>query len=140
MQALSPFFIYLFMHYSTCSCGIQYYRGMQYLRFVCFYKKHIGFCNESPLEEDMEGRTLMSLSELRTKDVVNVCNGKRMGKVMDIEFNVETGHIEAIVIPGEFDLLAMVKGEKRGVIIPWNQICCFGNDIILVQVNEEMLA
>jgi len=78
----------------------------------------------------------MSLSELKNKDVVNVCNGNRMGKVMDIEFCVETGQIEAIVVPGGFDFLALVRGEKKGLVIPWHQIVCFGSDIILVQVNE----
>ena len=33
----------------------------------------------------------MSLSELREKDVVNVDTGKKLGKVMDIEFCVSTG-------------------------------------------------
>lgn len=80
----------------------------------------------------------MSLSEMKTKDVVNVCNGKRMGKVMDIEFCVESGKITALVVPGAFDLRTLVRGEKRGIVIPWHQICCFGNDIILVQVNEDI--
>lgn len=79
----------------------------------------------------------MSLSELRTKDVVNVCDGKRLGKVMDVEFNVETGRLEAIVVPGQFDFIAMVRGEKKGVVIPWEQVCCFGDDIILVRCEEE---
>ncbi len=80
----------------------------------------------------------MSLTELKTKDVVNVCDGKRVGKVMDIEFNVNTGQIEAIVVPGAFDFMALLRGEKRGIVIPWSQICCFGDDIILVQFNDEI--
>ncbi len=82
----------------------------------------------------------MSLTELRTKDVVNVCDGKRIGKVMDIEFSVDTGQIEAIVVPGDFDFFALLRGEKRGIVIPWSQICCFGDDIILVQFNDEVSA
>ena len=39
----------------------------------------------------------MSLSELREKDVVNVDTGKKLGKVMDIEFCVSTGCVQAIV-------------------------------------------
>ena len=42
----------------------------------------------------------MSLSELRTKDVVNTLDGKRLGKVMDIEFDECSGHVEALVVPG----------------------------------------
>ncbi len=80
----------------------------------------------------------MSLSELKTKEVVNVCNGKSIGKVMDIEFSVETGQVEAIVVPGDFDFLAMLRGEKKGLIIPWSQVCCLGDDVILVQVSEDI--
>ncbi|MCL1964879.1 MAG: YlmC/YmxH family sporulation protein [Firmicutes bacterium] len=80
----------------------------------------------------------MSLSELKAKKVVNVCDGKCIGKVMDIEFNPETGVVEALVVPGEFDFVALLRGEKRGLIIPWCQICCLGDDIILVQVKDDL--
>ena len=43
----------------------------------------------------------MSLSELRTKDVVNVDTGKKPGKVMDLEFSVCDGCVQAIVVPGD---------------------------------------
>ena len=43
----------------------------------------------------------MSLSELRTKDVVNVDTGKKPGKVMDLEFPVCDGCVQAIVVPGD---------------------------------------
>ena len=31
----------------------------------------------------------MTLSELRTKEVIDVQDGRRLGKVMDLEFSVE---------------------------------------------------
>ena len=79
----------------------------------------------------------MSLSELKNRDVVNVCDGKRVGKVMDIEFDEHTGQVEALVVPGGFDFLALLRGERRGLVIPWRQICCIGDDIILVQFDNE---
>lgn len=82
----------------------------------------------------------MSLSELKTKEVVNVCDGKSIGKVMDLEFNVDTGQIEAIVVPGGFDFLALLRGEKKGFVIPWSQICRLGDDVILVQINDESMS
>jgi len=78
----------------------------------------------------------MSLSELKIKDVIDVCDGRRLGKVMDIEFCAETGRLEAIVVPGEFDFLALLRGKKRGIVIPWHQIRCLGDDIILVQCTD----
>ena len=82
----------------------------------------------------------MSLSELRTKDVVNTLDGRRMGKVMDIEFSPLDGRVEALVIPGEFSVGNMLRGEKCGIVIPWQRICKIGENVILVELdNEEML-
>ncbi len=77
----------------------------------------------------------MSLSELRTKDVVNTLNGKRLGKVMDIEFSDHTGQVEALVIPGEFSVGNMLRGEKCGIVIPWQRICRIGENVILVELE-----
>ena len=77
----------------------------------------------------------MSLSELRTKDVVNTLNGKRLGKVMDIEFSDHTGQVEALVIPGEFSVGNMLRGEKCGIVIPWQRICKIGENVILVEIE-----
>ena len=79
----------------------------------------------------------MSLSELRTKDVVNTLDGKRLGKVMDIEFNACTGQVEALVVPGEFKVGNMLRGEKCGIVIPWQRICKIGENVILIQLETN---
>ena len=76
----------------------------------------------------------MSLSELRTKDVVNIDTGRKLGKVMDIEFSVCDGCVQAIVVPGDFKLGSLFKGEKNGLVIPWERITRIGDDVILVQL------
>ena len=76
----------------------------------------------------------MSLSELREKDVVNVDTGKKLGKVMDIEFCVSTGCVQAIVVPGPCKVGNLFKGERSGVVIPWERIVRIGDDVILVQL------
>ena len=81
----------------------------------------------------------MSLSELRTKDVVNTLDGKRLGKVMDIEFDAGAGTVEALVVPGEFKVSSMIKGEKCGIVIPWQRICKIGENVILVELEPEEL-
>lgn len=79
----------------------------------------------------------MSLSELRAKDVVNVDTGKKLGKVMDIEFSACDGCVQAIVVPGDFKWSALFKGEKNGLVIPWERIARIGDDVILVQLTPE---
>lgn len=82
----------------------------------------------------------MSLSELRAKDVINTQDGRKLGKVMDIEFNAVTGCVEALVVPGEFRVSNVFKGEKCGVVIPWQRICKIGENVILVQLEPFDLA
>ena len=82
----------------------------------------------------------VSLSELRTKDVVNTRDGKRLGKVMDIEFSEMDGHVEALVVPGEFRVGSMLRGEKCGIVIPWQRICKIGENVILVELEPGDIA
>ena len=81
----------------------------------------------------------MSLSELRTKDVVNTLDGKRMGKVLDIEFDERSGQVEALVVPGEFSMGSLIRGEKCGIVIPWERICKIGENVILVELEPDSL-
>lgn len=76
----------------------------------------------------------MSLSELREKDVVNVDTGKKLGKVMDIEFSITSGCVQAIVVPGQFKVGNLFRGERSGIVIPWERIVRIGDDVILVQL------
>lgn len=78
----------------------------------------------------------MSLSELRQKDVVNTRDGHCLGKVMDLEFCAVDGRITALVVPGEFSLAGLLRGERSGYVIPWENICKIGDDVILVDVPE----
>ena len=78
----------------------------------------------------------MSLSELRQKEVINTRDGRSLGRVLDIEFCICDGRVTAIVVPGEFCFSAMLRGERAGVVIPWEKICKIGDDVILVDVPE----
>ena len=78
----------------------------------------------------------MTFSELRQKDVVNICDGRRMGRPFDIILN-DHACIEAIVVPGQTSFMSFFKGEKEGVAIHWNLIRRIGDDVILVEVEAD---
>lgn len=78
----------------------------------------------------------MTLAELRTKDVINVNDGRRLGRVMDIEFCVVDSRITALIVPAETSLIQTLRGEKCGTVIPWENICRIGDDVILVNVAD----
>ena len=77
----------------------------------------------------------MTLSELREKQVINTRDGRSLGRVMDIELCLCDGRITAIVVPGEFRFGHMLRGERAGIVIPWEMICKIGDDVILVDVE-----
>jgi len=75
---------------------------------------------------------VLKISEFQIKDVVNVSDGKRLGNIGDIEINLSTGKIEAVVIAGSGRMLGFF-GKDEEVIIPWNNIIKIGEDVILVR-------
>ena len=83
----------------------------------------------------LKGESAMTLAELRQKDVINTRDGRSLGKVMDIEFCLCDGRITAIVVPGEFRFGHILRGERAGIVIPWEMICKIGDDVILVDVE-----
>lgn len=77
-------------------------------------------------------------SELRAREVVSINDGRKLGLVTDLEIDVETGQIRALVVPGKERLFWWIgKGDE--VVIPWENIKKIGVDVILVETrgNEE---
>ena len=64
----------------------------------------------------------MTLAELRTKEVIDVHDGKRLGRVMDIEFCTADSRVTALVVPAETAFLQTLRGEKCGLVIPWDRL------------------
>lgn len=77
----------------------------------------------------------MTFTELKQKDVVNICDGRRLGKPMDLVLN-ETACVEALIVPMPGGFLNLLKQEKEGCLIPWNRVLRIGSDVILVEVHE----
>ena len=78
----------------------------------------------------------MTLSELRTKEVIDVQDGKRLGRVMDLEFCPSDSRITALVVPAETSFMQTLRGEKCGLVIPWQNIRRIGDDVILVTTTN----
>ena len=80
----------------------------------------------------------MSFSELRTKEVVNARDGRRLGHVIDLHFCQQNAQIEAIVVPAGFSVRDAIRGVRDGFAIPWKDIRCIGEDVILVDVDPRI--
>ena len=77
-------------------------------------------------------------SDFRTKEVINVRDGRRLGNIIDMEFNLSEGKITAIVVPGASRFLGLLK-EEDDVVIPWERIKKIGDDVILVDVESRII-
>ncbi|MCL2434149.1 MAG: YlmC/YmxH family sporulation protein [Clostridia bacterium] len=69
--------------------------------------------------------------EFSAKEVVNIRDGKRLGRVVDLQINPHDGVILAVVVLDD-----RRRGLFRGrdeYIVPWQQICKVGDDVILVE-------
>ena len=74
-----------------------------------------------------------SFLELRCKEVINVVDGTRLGHVVDIVFELPSGKISGIVVPGNKTIFGFLKGGND-LFIPFSQICKIGADTILVEL------
>lgn len=76
-----------------------------------------------------------STAELREKEIINLCDGLRLGYADDFEFNICDGKITALVIHQFKGVLFWSKCEP--VRIAWELIECIGDDTILVKLNSK---
>ena len=72
------------------------------------------------------------IGDLRYKEVINVNTGYRLGFVSDAVFDISSGQMSALVVPGEFKISGLF-GKSNEYVIPWGAIRKIGDDIILVE-------
>ncbi len=76
----------------------------------------------------------MRLSDLQSKDIVNVADGKNIGNIIDVKINEETGVIEALVIEANRNFLSF-RNKGVDTEINWKNITKIGEDVILVNIT-----
>lgn len=73
----------------------------------------------------------MLLSKFISKDVVNVNNGEKLGKIRDIEINLETGSIDYLIISSTLPISNIFKNNKLQIV--FKDIEKIGDSVILVK-------
>lgn len=73
-------------------------------------------------------------SSLKCKEVVCICDGARLGYVCDVEVDIKTGCVAAIVVPSPSKCFGLI-GRHEDFVIPWCAIRQIGDDIILVDAD-----
>lgn len=75
----------------------------------------------------------LSFLELRTKEIVNCIDGRKLGRIIDLIFSSDSGKVKGIIAPycrkGFFS-------KSQDIYIPWNCVKKIGEDVIIVEVQE----
>ena len=77
----------------------------------------------------------ISYTDLRAKEVVNLQNGARMGKMIDLIIDSNGKNVLGLVVPGVRRLFK----ASEDIFIPWCNISKIGNDVILVSLDASAL-
>ena len=72
----------------------------------------------------------MLMSDLQSKDIINITNGTKIGKIIDIEVNND-GLINYLIV-GEIKMMKRLNTSEYK--INFKQIKTIGSDVILVEI------
>jgi YlmC/YmxH family sporulation protein len=76
-----------------------------------------------------------TFTELRQKDVINICDCRKLGRICDIVIDLRTGKVRGIVLPGKgFNIFR----QPQDIFIPWKNILRIGGDVILVEIVRRL--
>lgn len=77
---------------------------------------------------------LLRLSDLQSKTIVSVSDGKNIGNIIDVKVDEQTGAILSLIIETNKSFFGF---SNRGVDteIDWKHISKIGEDVILVNIT-----
>lgn len=75
---------------------------------------------------------MISLEDLRYKEVISITDGSRYGYVGDVIFDEEEGKVRELVVPGRRRFLGLF-GPRENKTFPWDQIQRFGAETVLIE-------
>lgn len=71
--------------------------------------------------------------ELREKSVVNIADGRQLGRIVDIALHC-SGRVVGLIASGEKKMFKNFAGTEN-VFIPWAKVIKIGDDVILIELN-----
>ena len=77
----------------------------------------------------------MLLQDLQSKDVVNVVDGSKLGKVTDLEIDSASGKILSVIVNNNSRFINFFTGNNQ-ITIKWDQIVKIGGEVIIVNSSS----
>lgn len=78
----------------------------------------------------------MNLSDLQTKEVIDVASGRRIGSIIDVIISSH-GEISKLVLEDRKTTRKFLSTNREDIYLEWKQIVKIGDDIILVDGDYD---
>jgi len=80
----------------------------------------------------------LTTTDLFSMEVINLCDGGKLGCPSCLEIDCDDGQVSALLIPRSHGFSLFGKAEHYR--IPWCKIQCIGEDTILVKLTATELS
>ena len=77
----------------------------------------------------------MHMSELQTKEMIDIATGKKIGGIVDVVVDSK-GQINKLLLDRRFGK-RIINNNKDDIEVTWSQIIKIGDDIILVDLKNK---
>lgn len=78
---------------------------------------------------------IISTADLRKKEIINLCDGARLGYASDFEFDKCSAIIVGLVLEKDSGIFSLSSPDRA--VIPWCKVECIGEDTILVRYTSD---
>ena len=78
----------------------------------------------------------MNLSDLQTKEIIDISTGKKLGNIIDVIVD-RNGYIRKIFLDNRKNKSRIFSTNKEDVHIQWHNIIKLGDDIILGDLLKQ---
>lgn len=76
----------------------------------------------------------ISFTDLKEKEVINIVDGKKLGRIVDVVFSVSSGVVKGVIVPGEKKIFR----KSEDIFLALNQVKKIGGDVILVNLKQQV--
>ncbi|MFA9557375.1 YlmC/YmxH family sporulation protein [Evansella sp. AB-rgal1] len=78
---------------------------------------------------------MLKISDIQSKDIVNLSDGRLLGHISDLDINLEKGTVEALIIGG--GRMMNLFHREQEIVIPWKNVVKIGSDVVLVRYSSS---
>lgn len=76
-------------------------------------------------------------SDLKSKEIIHITDGERIGFIYDMEIDADTGKIISLCVPGAFKAMGLLGRESERTI-KWEDIKLVGDDLIITESVKDL--